>query len=343
MIPDSAFPFPEPDLLPSRPELPDALAMKDGTAVRTTADWERRRAEIIPMLLYYEYGRLPPPAAVSAAVVSSEEIDGGTQENVRLTVTAENGGAADFGLSLQIPPAIAGPLPVILRGDLGWGPSPIPGEVTRRGYMLAEFDRTALAADSADRSTGIYPLFPDCDCGALAVWAWGCHRAIDYLLTRADVDSRRLTITGHSRGGKAALLAGALDTRIALTAPHQSGTGGAAPYRMGRKESESLADIVTRFPFWFHPRLREFAGREDRLPFDQHFLMALVAPRALLVTNGREDRWGNPAGTYQTYLAAKPVFDLLGRGDRIAIRDRDGGHEYNADDWRTLLDFADTL
>lgn len=96
------------------------------------------------------------------------------------------------------------------------------------------------------------------------------------------------------------------------------------------------------FPYWFHPRLQDFAGREERLPFDQHFLMALVAPRALLITSALGDVWANPEGTQQTYKAAQQVFGFLGAGHKIGSHYREGGHAQSADDWRTLLDFADS-
>src|SRR5262249_28075764 len=146
---------------------------------------------------------------------------------------------------------------------------------------------------------------------------------------------------GHSRGGKATLLAGATDTRIALTAPNNSGCGGAGCYRFQGEKSEDIAAILKNFPFWFQPHFAEFIGHEDRLPFDQHTLKALVAPRALLSTEALGDLWANPSGTQQTYLAAREVFAFLGASEHIGIVFRPGGHEHNAEDWTTLLDFAD--
>src|SRR5437763_10803261 len=109
----------------------------------------------------------------------------------------------------------------------------------------------------------------------MAAWAWGYHRAVDFLVTLRSVDKDRIAVTGHSRGGKAALLAGAIDARVALTAPNCSGCGGAGCFRFRGPQSERLADILQSFPGWFTPRLRDFIGREDQLPFDQHELKAL--------------------------------------------------------------------
>jgi hypothetical protein len=163
---------------------------------------------------------------------------------------------------------------------------------------------------------------------------------VDYLETLPEADKTRIAVTGHSRGGKAALLAGALDERIALTAPNNSGCMGAGCTRVPH-DGESLERIASVFPYWFSTRLAEFVGRETRLPFDQHSVKALVAPRALLSTEGLEDRWANPDGAQLTHDAAKPVFDFLGASDKIGIVFRPGGHGHTPEDWTTLLDFAD--
>jgi hypothetical protein len=120
-----------------------------------------------------------------------------------------------------------------------------------------------------------------------------------------------------------------------------SGCGGAGSFRVLGEKSEDIAAITNRFPFWFQPRLREFVGHVDQLPFDQHSLKALVAPRAQLSTEGLGDLWANPAGTQATFSAARQVYEFLGAGDRIGIHFREGKHEQNEEDWKALLDFAD--
>jgi hypothetical protein len=116
---------------------------------------------------------------------------------------------------------------------------------------------------------------------------------------------------------------------------------GAGCYRLQAPNSETLAHIAKAFPYWFHPRLHEFAGKVERLPFDQHTVKALIAPRALVSTEALGDLWANPRGTQQSHAAAREVFAFLGASERIGIRFRDGGHEHNLDDWTALLDFAD--
>jgi dienelactone hydrolase len=235
-----------------------------------------------------------------------------------------------------------GPFPVIIRGDLCWNniASEIAAVAMKRGYVLADFDREDIASDSAKKD-GIYLAYPELDSGRLAAWAWGFHRVVDFLHTLEDVDKNRIAVTGHSRGGKAALLAGVTDERIALTVPNNSGCGGAGCYRIQGNKSEDIAAITRKFPYWFHSRLKEFVGKVDRLPFDQHTVKALVAPRALLSIEALGDRWANPQGSQQSHAAAREVFAFLGAVDRIGIHFRKGRHEQNADDWATLFDFAD--
>jgi hypothetical protein len=167
-------------------------------------------------------------------------------------------------------------------------------------------------------------------------------RVVDYLETRSDIDLKRIAVTGHSRGGKAALLAGALDERFALVAPNGSGCGGAGCFRNASSENESLGQITNpkRFGYWFHHRLGWFAKQEDRLPFDQHFVKALVAPRALLCTEAHGDLWANPAGTRRTSHSARDVYSFLGAKEKIGLSYRDGQHGQTLQDWKTLLAFA---
>ncbi len=250
-------------------------------------------------------------------------------------------GVVRVRLMLAVPPG-PGPFPVILDGDLGWGrlTDDFLSLVLSRGYILAAFNREQVGADGPQR-TGIYAALPEYDGGRLAAWAWGFHRTLDYLETLPEVDRRKVAVTGHSRGGKCALLAGATDERIAVTAPNNSGCGGAGNYRFYDDKAETLEAIVRRFPYWFHGRFAEFVGRVEHLPFDQHTLKACVAPRALLSTEALDDLWANPRGTQQTYQAAREVYAWLGVPDRIGIHFRPGKHEHNLEDFRTLLDFCD--
>ncbi|MBE3069210.1 MAG: acetylxylan esterase [Planctomycetes bacterium] len=336
-------PLPGVDDLPDVDQLPDPFRLGDGSRVRTLADWARRRDEMKAMILYYEYGHLPPaPGNIRATVASTTPILDGAATEQRLTLAMGPDHKVSFHVNL-ITPAGKGPWPVIVRNDGDLGQVPIVAEVVGRGYMVAEYNRCDLAPDKAGAVGPAQAAYPDYDWATLAVWAWGGLRVIDYLETLPVVDKARIIATGHSRGGKTALLQGALDERIALTVPNGSGCGGAGCYRV--KQGESLAEITDpkRFGYWFSPRFRQFADRETRLPFDQHFLKALVAPRALLSTDAIGDAWANPLGTQQTFVAARVVFEWLGAGAKCGASVREGGHDQNAEDWAALLDFADLV
>ena len=322
--------------------LPDPFVFLNGDRVRNREEWDRRRNELKAVVQEHAYGFLPPAGdPVRAELIAATRCEAYPATERELRLKTGPGGTVNIRTILTLPDG-DGPFPSIIRGDLCWSRAApeIVEAVVRRGYLLAEFDRTDLAPDKNVREGGLYDAYPDADFGALAAWAWGFHRVTDYLCTLPEADREKIVATGHSRGGKAALLAGALDERIALTVPNNSGCMGAGCTRFPH-EGETLERITTVFPYWFSPRLAAFVGHEDRLPFDQHALKALVAPRALLSTEGMEDLWANPPGTQLTHQAAWEAYRFLGAEERIGIVFRPGGHGHTLPDWLALLDFAD--
>lgn len=328
-------------------ELPDLFAFEDGSRVTTIADWERRKEELREQILSIEYGHLPPiPRAVYGEVMirhSVRRLANMRHQQYRLVI---EGGERPFWFILDLMiPAEEGTYPVIINGDGCWKylTDEVMNEVVGRGYVLASFNRTEIVPDInlPEGNTGLYKVWPDRDFGALAAWAWGYHRVVDFLETLEYADASQIAVVGHSRGGKTSLLAGATDDRIALTASNDSGCGGAGCFRWQGEDCEKIADIVRAFPCWFADRFIEYAGHDGELPFDQHALKALVAPRAQLSTEALGDLWANPSGTLQTHTAAREVYRFLGCPERIGIHFREGGHAHSLDDWRTLLDFAD--
>jgi hypothetical protein len=329
--------------LPVTRELPDPFKMANGQRIKSKEDWPRRRAEILKQVLEFEYGRIPSDhtdVKATEGEASNQAGAGGSMHQFVLTMGP--GGKVSTHLILTTP-AGKGPFPTIIKGDLCWGrvKPEIISAIIGRGYALAEFDRTEIAADKNDRVAGVFPLYPEYDWGVLAAWAWGYGRVVDYLETRPQIDKTKLIATGHSRGGKATLLAGALDERIALTAPNGSGCGGAGLFRVQWPSSENLNNIVKAFPYWFSPQFDEFIGHENQLPFDQHEVRALIAPRALFSTDSLDDLWANPLGTQMSFLASREVFSFLGVGEKIGLHYRHGPHDQNAEDFAALLDFAD--
>src|SRR5256714_1101297 len=148
------------------------------------------------------------------------------------------------------------------------------------------------------------------ECAAIAAWAWGISRVIDYLLTLKEIDREKIAVVGHSRNGKASVLAAAFDERIALAIPLQAGCGGTAPSR--GTVGESGKAINDHFPHWFNTNFKEVNDRPELLPFDQNDLVALCAPRPVLFSNAEEDSWANPQGQFDVLRAADPVYRLLG-------------------------------
>ena len=327
--------------LPPSPGLPDLLTLNDGSRVRNEADWPRRRAELIPPLLHYQYGRVPPrPDRVTARVdrVREHRSGLGTEEWITLVIGSEE--QLEMRILVYVPKT-RGPHPVIIEEKGSLGRSRAAPLFLRKNYLFIEYARGDLAPDKRGHVGPAQKAYPGFDWAMLAVWAWGGMRVVDYLEDRIDVDHDRIAITGHSRGGKAALLAGALDKRIDLVAPCQSGAGGAGSARVLGPGAESIG--MNDKPNWYHPRILLFAEQEAHLPFDQHFLKALVAPRALLCLESSDDLFANPVGTHATSEAAMPVFRLHGCSHRNGLTFRRGGHSYSNEDWQTLLDFSEFI
>ncbi|MCZ4313319.1 hypothetical protein O4H66_07870 [Comamonadaceae bacterium G21597-S1] len=330
-------------VLPAGADWPDPLLSLSGQRVDDAAAWPPRRREIIDRLLPLVYGAWPPMPA-STRLVCLHDAPLRRWPGARLlTCRVEPDAMPSFLLRLFMPEA-TGPLPVVVSGDACWhyADDAVLALLLSRGYVFAEFNRVEVAPDPGPPSSGPGQV-PRAVArhATLAAWAWAFHRVVDVLCTLDGIDPRAIVVVGHSRGGKAALLAGATDERVALTSANNSGAGGGGSWRHQGPGAETLADLMRVFGHWFDAGLQAYAGRERELPFDQHLLKALVAPRALLTTEALDDYWANPQGSWQSHRAAQCVFDLLGAAGRSDIVFRAGGHEHRLADWQCLLDFSD--
>ncbi len=391
--------FPPVSELPVREELPDLLTMFDGTPVKTREDWRtKRRPELQQLIQHYMYGYLPPKPQIEAKVTQTRSgLAGGkiTLKEIEIRLTDLPESAPKIHLALFLPSTATKPVPVFLAlnacgnaavlsdpsitiHESAFRPKYCGETVTRgsqtdywcaeylasRGYALATFHESDVDPDEHNFQDGIHPFYADQPIpeksrpGTIAAWAWGLSRAVDYLLTDSQIDARRVCVTGHSRRGKTALLAAAMDDRIALVVPHQSGTGGMALSRDSQQETVERINRV--FPHWFSDQFTEFDQEVNRLPFDQHALVALVAPRPLLDTEGTQDPWANFPRSLETLKAADPVYKLLGSkglvGTGLVLDDEpitgpnfgtilqyrlNEKHVFTQAYWQRMLDFAD--
>jgi hypothetical protein len=222
--------------------------------------------------------------------------------------------------------------------------------ILARGYGVATAYYGDMFPDRADGRRG--SMFAQS--GAIAAWAWGLSRAMDYLQQDPDVAPGRVAVWGHSRLGKTALWAGAQDARFALVITTDSGVGGAAIAR--RNFGETVADLNREFPHWFAPTYKRFNQHVDALPVDQHMLIALMAPRPVYVASAAEDLHADPRGEFLAVREASPVFALFGKRGLagasfpppnhqlmadLGYHVRTGPHDTTAYDWQQFLRFAD--
>ncbi|MGV3762033.1 alpha/beta hydrolase family protein [Parapedobacter sp.] len=236
-------------------------------------------------------------------------------------------------------------------------------DIIDRGYAVATMcyhdifpDKPGLkdhSVISLFKGYGTQPEAPD-EWQAIGAWAWGSSQMVDYLLTEPRIDSHKIAIMGHSRQGKAALWAGAQDTRFSVVISNDSGEGGAALSR--REYGESIERVSSIQPSWFCPAFNQYRGKEQERPIDQHQLIALMAPRAVYVASAVEDRWADPKGEYLAAYHASPAYTLYGlKGldsnvmphlhepilNDIGYHIRAGKHDVTRYDWLAFLDFAD--
>ncbi len=385
------------ETLPISRKLPDPFRTVDGDVIETADDWySERREELQHLFQHFVYGYLPEPPSLT---VSARTVDGVLNGTATLReaelVYDEYPDAPSITLALFLPRDRRGEVPTFLGLNSGgnhavvddtavtitdgWRSDHAPPAsddgrgamadywaietVLEQGYGFATIHVSDIEPDTADvdgfRAHVDLDVPDGTEWGCLAAWAWGYHRGVDYLVGDAAVDDSRIAVIGHSRLGKAALLAGALDDRIALVVPHQSGTGGMALSR--DNEQETVGAITDMFPHWFNDIFPRFADREARLPVDQHLLTALVAPRPLLDTEGSRDEWTNPPSALRNLRAASAVYELLGvdgLGDDEVVSDApietkrigsilqyrlDTEHTLNAAYWKAIISFADAV
>ena len=307
--------------------LPDPLTFMNGRTVRNASDWTARRAEIRQALEKWQVGSVPPKATTFKTTIQSETPGNGYITRV---VEIEYGPRADKTTTVTVTLTIPqgnGPFPVMIGGT--------PSSLIRRGYIACSYSGTV------DAPGKVAELYPDHDFASMGQVAFTAQTVVDHLLTLPQVDKARIAITGYSRAGKMALIATALDDRIAAVVAGSTGVGGVTPWRLSGEYGmgEGVESTTRSFPIWFHPRLRFFSGKEDRLPVDGNLIAAMIAPRAVLIEYGLNDEVSNTWSHEQVYYSARKVYGLLRQPERIGLLRVPGFHGSN--DVEASLDWLD--
>ncbi len=233
-------------------------------------------------------------------------------------------------------------------------------ELVDNGFAVLSVWYNDITTDDGDFTNGLAGVLfengkrNDTDCGKIAMWAWAAQRILDYAETLPDkLDLSRSVVCGHSRLGKTALFAGATDERFAFSYSNDSGCSGAAIARGTAPGGERVADICRNFPFWFCENYKKYCNNEDNMPFDQHYLVASIAPRKVLIGSASEDKWADPLSEMLCCVASSPAFvkgfkyedrppqidDKFFDGD-IGYHMRKGLHYFSREDWLRLIEFV---
>lgn len=341
-------------------KLPDPFMRADGSRI-TPDQWWSERDAIRDFIVDHDFGGMPPrPESVTYELLTEDYVLCGP-EGIWLRISAgTEQRKVTFLLNVTVPveknsdgtPKTDKKYPVLLTGDGCYTSleSDTVGEALRRGYVVARFNRLELANDvKGNRTGGLYDVYPEnTDFTAISAWAWGYSVVMDVLCKLPYADETEVGITGHSRGGKTVQLAAAVDERIKYVCPNNSGCHGAASYRVsvtdqgdaGRR-TERLSDMLNSVPHWMGKKLIPYAGREQDLPYDMHYLGALIAPRYFVQFEGMQDYWINPVGARVNAMAVKECYRYLGCADHAAAWFRPGTHRHKLPDFIEFMNFMD--
>jgi cephalosporin-C deacetylase-like acetyl esterase len=331
---------PDFEVMPAYSLLPDPLVQEENgkfVPIKTVSDWRKKRVVLKTQIQHYLAGKVPDRPDNLTAEIENERIDG---KVILRTLVLRFGPDAKAKLTIQMMiPVGKGPFPVFMTQ---WTHREWAQIAVRRGYVAC----VLATADSKDDTEKYAEIWAEThDFTRLMRRAYGTSVAIDYLYKLPFIDQQKIAIAGHSRNGKLSLLASAFDERITAVVSSSGGSGAEIPWRYTTHQYvvEDIALLTSAQPSWFHPRLRFFIGNENKLPVDQHSYMALIAPRGLMLSTSANESASNPWGAEQAYKSAQSVYRLLGAGDNLAIRFRNGFHGTSARDIEDYIDFFDYI
>ena len=353
---------------------PDILTKTDGIKINNPTEWEKlRRVDILNLFEENVYGCRPKQCDGTVNFSKDNDyIHPYSQEMECRKITVEVSGYS-FPIRLFMPKSLQKPVPVFVyimhcyqsdkyNIDEAEEMTFLPiKSIINNGFGLAVLKVADIANESNQGAKqGVLAAFgsdKDNGWGEISAWAWGMSKAADYLEALDIVDKYNIYAIGHSRGGKAALWAGATDTRFSLVISNNSGCTGAAISR--GKQGETVKDINTTFPNWFCGNYKKYNDMEDAMPFDQHMLLSLIAPRKLYVASATEDLWACPknellscqlaSATYELYgkkgliCKGNPIPDIAYHDGLIGYHIRTGEHSLTKLDWDMFMRFTKSL
>jgi len=375
--------------------LPELMRTFDGRTITSVEMWERtRRPELLDYFTRNVYGVRPVerPADLAFTPIEADRFMPEVPAVRKRTRISFSGpaGAWSFEVCAFVPAGATSAKPVgafvlicnrpleryaDIDRKVKSGFFPVE-QIVQRGYAAIVFKNTDLALDDyrpicgpdgtaiiqdPSFTNGFYVCWSkertDTSWGAISVWAWGASRVLDWVETMPEVDAKKVAVVGHSRGGKASLWAAASDSRFAMACVNDSGCCGAKLNHVAVPQSETIAQDNNHNPHWFARSYRQFNGKDSVLPYDQHWIAALVAPRLLYIASASADVAAGPWGEFLTARHASPAWALYGRKGLVEehpyrIEDpfqngcvgyhlRNGGHDLELYDWLCYLDFAD--
>lgn len=326
--------------------------------ISSASAWEGKREGVLKLFLENEYGAPPPRIKPSVEKIEENWIDfAGKARWESIYLKFENNGKEHtVRTDLLLPTANKKP-PVLLY--IAMNPE-IPSkylpveEILDSGFAIYTFYYQDVTSDSEERD-GLAHIFDDADCGKISFWAYMASACMDYLEQRSEVDAGSVAVVGHSRLGKTALLASALDERFILTCSNNSGCCGAALSRGKVAGNETLEKITEVFPFWFCKKFFDYVGNEENLPFDQHMLLSLIAPRYVMIGTAIQDVWADNDGQFLSCVLASEAWSLYGKSGLVAPNEipskgvkyldghicfhmREGTHFLSRNDWQVYME-----
>lgn len=360
---------------------PDPLLDADGRSITSVAAWTEHRPELLRRFSEHLYGRPPADMAATITIESTETatpaFDGLAERHRLVLHYGEAPATGAIHVTAYLPAGDVAPkgcfVLIVNRSrriidDAETSPHefwPVR-DIVARGYATVAFHYDDIATDTPEAafSSGVFAAFgpdeasrPSDAWGAIAAWAFGAGQVVNHLDAIPRLAGVPVALVGHSRGGKAALWCGVQNSRVALVVSNNSGTSGAALARTTR--GETIERINRIFPHWFAPNYHAYADRADDLPFDQHQLLALMAPRRVYVASAAEDAHADPEAEFRACAWASPVFELHGHtgvgdprfpavGERrhdgaIGYHLRPGPHDLLREDWLHFIDYADAI